>query len=276
MNDRTPKQAPWLIGRFERHRDRYPMPRTGHPQRKGARCALFSILSSLFLASSCSIYTVVMPNALQPPGTYSAGKGEIGARTFLLLPEGGDFKIGLSDRVQLSGIATAYGSRSQVYGGGLLLNAGDTRNTRSSTYLAVFALGGGVNVGSRVNTGSFGIGGTTNNYFIFGPTSFVYEGWYPGFKLGEHFGINIPVRIFELFGNYQYTTISSGTTNTTTTTVPLWIATYAFVPELDLDFEWTHIGLDLGISLPLQFHESKSPVLLLVEPDVSGGLYYKW
>ena len=242
------------------------------PPVKHLLCTLFMVIS----VASCSIYSVTMPNALQSPGTYSAGKGEVGARSYLWLPEGGDVKIGLSDHIQLSGIITSQGPNVQVYEGGLLFNARNSNNKGSGTYLTVFAFGSGVDRGTGVNSGSYSLKDYKSSSFISGNAFYLYEGWYPGFKFGEHFGITIPMRVYELSGDYQYTTTSSGSTATTTTTAPLNITTCAFVPELDLDVEWTHIGLNVGWSIPLQFYESNSPVLLWMLPDLSAGLYYKW
>ncbi len=257
------------------------MPDVRHAQNGRAGHGLFCSVLVLLLASSCSVYNVTMPNALQSPGTYPAGKGEIGVRSALALPVGGDFKLGLSDHLQIAGIASVQEPHEQVYEGSIVVNAGDADSKSPRIYLATFALGGGVFRGSGVKTGSF----TTNNYSgnsihddysISGGTTFLYEGWYPGFQVSEHVGISLPVRMYELFGNYDYSTTATSKSGVTTTTVPLWIKTFAFVPELDCDFGWTHVGLDLGISLPLQFYETSSPVLLLMMPDLSMGLYYKW
>lgn len=236
-------------------------------------CCIF-----LFLLTSCSVYELKLPNTLQPPGTYSAGKGAIGARTSILLPEGADFKIGLTDHIQLSGIASADGMPDQSFEGGLLINLRDSPE-KLGTYLTVFAVGGGANIAYRVHTGSTTIfSDTTTQDNISGPTYHFYEGWYPGFQFTRHVGLNLPLRIFEFFGNYQYYETTSGTTSTTTTTTPLSISGAAFVPEIDLCFDWTHINMDIALSTPVWFYNESSPapVFLYVPINVSCGVYYTW
>ncbi len=231
---------------------------------------------ALFLMTSCSVYSVGLPNTLQPPGTYSAGKGAAGLRTSVLFPEGADFKVGLTDNVQLSGIASAQQDEVQDYEAGLLFNISGEHTSRGNN-LTVISVGGGVNIGHDVPTGTTHYGSTyTETDSISGPTYYIYEGWYPGFQFTDHFGMTVPLKIYELFGYYQYYQDITGYKPATMTS-QLQIQGAAFVPEVDFCFDWTHINATLGLSVPLQFYESSTnPVIVYLLPNISAGVYYKW
>lgn len=241
---------------------------------KMKQCIWMGIIAGLM--TSCSVYSLGLPNALQPPGTYSAGKGAAGVRPSVLFPEGADFKIGLTDNVQLSGLACAQQSQVRDFEGGLLFNISGEHKPEGNN-VTVIAFGGGANIGHHINTGTTTIGRDyTETDSISGPTYYIYEGWYPGFQINRLFGITLPLRIYELFGYYQYYQDITGS-NPANVTSPLQIQGAAFVPEVDFCFDWVHINATLGFSVPLQFYESSTnPVIVYLLPNISAGVYYKW
>ena len=65
-------------------------------------CATLLIGGFVILATSCQ--PLFFPNTLAPAKPYSVGKGEVGIRSFNFAPLGADFKVGITNNIQVSGI----------------------------------------------------------------------------------------------------------------------------------------------------------------------------
>ncbi len=219
------------------------------------------VLILLPFISSC--HPILLPNTLAPANTYKAGKGEIGIRSIYYIPQGADFKLGITDNIQLSGVAYP-----DIYEGSLQIN---TSNTGVNKYLHIFSIGGGVYLGNTSSNCSTNNSGETCLQVSGGQTNYIYEGYYPGFRLSSRISVSLPLRLYEFIGRYNYIGIG--------TTMPATLEKYrgaAFIPEMDWSFDWEYVGLRIGISMPIQFWESANPEPLWILPMASAGLYYKW
>ena len=202
---------------------------------------------------------IFFPNALNPSKTYSAGKGEVGGRLSETL--GGDFKIGITDEIQVSGIAYPINDISSftMYEAGIQIN---TAPHEKDKYLHIFGIGAGTYVHTKTNVSG-------NNQ-----TNFVYEGYYPGFTLMNHISINFPLRLYEFEGRYNC--FGDGCPHTIGAEPLQRYQGAAFVSEMDWCFDWTQLGLRLALSVPVQFWESANPQPVIILPSAAYALYYKW
>ncbi len=212
------------------------------------KLVLFVLLLLPFISSCTSI--TILPNTLAPVDTYKTGKGEIGIRSIYYVPYGADFKVGITDNIQLSGIVYP-----GIYEGSLQIN---TSNAGTDKYLHIFSIGGGVYLRPFFSLI------TSKNQ-----TNYIYEGYYPGFKITDHISVSLPLRLYEFIGHYNYFPLN----------LPPMVGKYqgaAFIPEMDWSFDWTHFSSRVGISMPIQFWESANPEKVWALPMISAGLYYKW
>ncbi len=204
------------------------------------------IASFVVIISSCRM--MILPNTLAPTKPYSAGKGEVGIRTVAYVPIGIDFKIGVIDNIQVGGIAWG----GVIYEGNMQIN---TDPSERDKYWHVFGAGVGVYTAGDLQT------------------NYIYQGYYPGFSLSNHSSINFPLRLYEFVGRYK----CGRDTCPGRGAEPMERFQGAvFVAEMDWCHDWTHIGFRLGVSQPIQLWESSSPETIIILPDFSVGLYYKW
>lgn len=222
---------------------------------------LFIACFFVVMTSCATPSPIAFPTAMNPSNTYRAGKGEVGGR--LSYSSGGDVKIGITDNIQVLGIACPvdiFSTNMTMYEAGIQINAAPHEMNK---YLHIFGIGAGTFVESRTYPGD-------NNQ-----TNYVYEGYYPGYKLMNHISLNFPLRLYEFEGRYNcyYPEACPRTTGAK----PMERYQGAtFVSEVDWCFDWTHLALRLGLSSPLQFWESANPHPVIVLPSFAYALYYKW
>lgn len=219
---------------------------------------IFIIGYFIIIMTSCQ--TMFFPNTLAPAKTYSTGKGEVGIRTFYIVPSGADFKVGVTDEIQVSGIFYPINilSGAGVYEASLQMNMDPSEHDK---YLHIFGVGGGAYVTTKATTGS-------NNQ-----ANYVYEGYYPGFVLTDHISVSLPLRMYEFMGRYNC--LEDQCPRPGAKPLERYQGA-AFVPEMDWCFEWRYVALRFGLSMPIQFWESYNPETVIILPDLSAGLYGKW
>ena len=239
-------------------------------------CATLLIGGFVILATSCQ--PLFFPNTLAPAKPYSVGKGEVGIRSFNFAPLGADFKVGITNNIQVSGIASPFHSNKETdiyynYEGSVQINPHPSEKERDFN---IFSIGGGVFMSPAIipkHYDQYGHGNTQTDY--------IYEGYYPGHKMSDHVSISFPLRLYEFLGHYQYIKMVSfiGPSHTITSTTTSSLVRFqgaAFVPEMDLCFDWSHVALRFGINTPIQFWENYNPITVVAAPTFSGGLYGKW
>ena len=208
----------------------------------------YALLIGWFVSLTTSCQPMILPNTLAPAKPYSAGNGEVGMRTIAYVPIGIDFKLGVTNNIQIGGIALG----GIIYEGNVQINAEPSEQDK---YWYVFGAGGGVYTAGDLQT------------------NYIYQGYYPGFSLSNHSYISFPLRLYEFVGRYNCGRDSCPGRGAE----PMERFQGAvFVPEMDWSHDWTHIGFRLGVSQPIQFWESSSPETIIILPDFSVGLYYKW
>jgi len=239
------------------------------------------LLIGWFVIIIASCQPLFFPNTLAPAKPYSEGKGEAGIRSFNSAPLGADFKVGITNNVQISGIASPFHSNKETniyynYEGSIQINPNPSEKDRNFN---IFSIGGGVFMSPAIipkqskQCCQSGHGNTQTDY--------IYEGYYPGHKMSDHVSISFPLRLYEFLGHYQYISMVSfiGPSNTITSTTTSSLTRFqgaAFVPEIDLCFDWSHVALRFGINAPIQFWENYNPIPVIAFPTFSGGLYGKW
>lgn len=200
-----------------------------------------------------------LPNTLAPAKPYNAGKGEIGIRTMYVVPTGLDFKVGVTDAVQIAGIAMFpinSESGGGLYEGSMQINTSPAEHDK---YLHIFGIGGGVNMVTYIK------GSSQANY--------IYQGYYPGFALTDRVSISFPLRMYEYIGRYSCSQDQCPGNGAR----PLErYESAAFIPEMAWSADWTYVALRLGLSIPIQFWESANPATVVILPMFSAGLYGKW
>ncbi|MGC8578961.1 MAG: hypothetical protein ACP5T7_00370 [bacterium] len=212
---------------------------------------MFLIWCIIAIIASCQ--PVFFPNTLAPAKTYSTGKGEVGIRTLYIVPYGADFKIGLTKKIQVSGIVYPLNvvSGKGIYEGSIQYNAEPSEKDK---YLHIFSVGGGIYC-SQMN--------------------YIYEGYYPGFSLNSHISVSLPLRLYEFMGYYNCSKYVCSPTGSGAQPLEKYQGA-GFVPEMDWGFDWVYVALRIGLSIPIQFWESANPEPVVILPVLSIGLYGKW
>ena len=216
------------------------------------------------IITSCSYQPIFLPTTLAPAKTYSAGKGEAGIRSFFLIPDGADFKVGITNNIQLSGITYPINgvNGAGVYEGSLQCNIDPSEH---DTYLHIFGIGGGI----YYSTKAVSFSNSQMNY--------IYEGYYPGLVLANHVSINFPLRLYEYMGRYNctYDVCPSSIPGQGAQTLEHYWGV-GFVPEMDIGFDWTYVAFRLGLSVPVEMTEGNNPERVILFPNLSTGFYGKW
>lgn len=242
---------------------------------------LFILFILCFVIVLASCQSIFFPNTLAPAKTYNAGNGEAGIRSFNFAPPGGDFKIGITNNIQISGIISPFHFENETdilsnYEGSIQINPNPSEKNMN---FHIISIGGGVFMGPanywKESVGNYEGHGNSQ-------TDYVYIGYYPGRKISSHVSVSFPLRIYEFIGHYQYisTTIfyripSHTTTSTTTSSLARFQGT-AFVPEVDWSFDWKYVGFRFGINTPITCCENYNPITVVAAPAFSAGLYGKW
>ena len=97
----------------------------------------YALLIGGFVIITTSCRPMILPNTLAPAKPYSAGNGEVGIRTIAYVPIGIDFKLGVTDNIQIGGIAWG----GVIYEGNMQINADPSEQ---DNYWYIFGVGGGV------------------------------------------------------------------------------------------------------------------------------------
>ncbi len=218
---------------------------------------------SLTITACANMLMLNVPNTLTSSNTYQAGKGEVGVRVLYYIPYAADFKLGITDHVQLSGMATSNNS----YDAGIQINL---QNNKKIFNPAMFGIGGGVyGMGfSQEDTSLFD--SSIVDAFKYGPAYYIYSGWYPGIRFNEHISLSIPLRFIVLTGTYEYYEVYNNSTTPGSYTVE------AAIFEEDWSFDWRYIGMRVGINLPQIIRQNKSDVVIIFIPGIESGIYFKW
>jgi len=220
------------------------------------------LLIGWFVIIIASCHPIFLPTTLAPAKPYSSGKGEVGIRTLYIIPDGADFKVGITKKIQISGIVYPI----NTIGGAGIYEAGVQINTDPSEhdkYLHIFGTGGGIYYTTLATSGS-------NSQ-----TNYIYQGYYPGFSLTNHISVSLPLRLYEFMGRYNCSLDVCPSFNEGSRPLERYQGA-AFIPEMDWSFDWTYIALRVGLSMPIQLWESSNPEPVIIIPNLSAGLYGKW
>ncbi len=223
------------------------------------------IVFSFTITACANMLFMNVPNTLTSPNTYHAGKGEIGIRTFYYIPYAADFKVGITDHVQLSGMATDNNS----YDASIVVNLQDNEKRFN---LTTFGIGGGLYGSGFSQEDASWFDSSIDDVYKYGPSYYIYAGWYFGIRFNEHISLSIPVRFLVLNGTYDYYVAYNNTT------APGRYMVEAVIEEADWSFDWRYFGMKVGINLPYSIHQDANAggVVVIFIPGIESGIYFKW
>lgn len=230
-----------------------------------SKITLVLVIAVLFFASCLPgmdrLPNMVMglPNALSSPGIQNRSHGEIGIRTFYILP-GLDVKIDVTNNIQILGLYYPERPILQLIEGGIKIRIGPQGNEKG---LNIFDIGGG----------SYLISSTYNDNAYY-----IYQGWEPWIRSYKHFSMIVPLRLYEFTGRSH---INPGIDRLKTER----FMGLDLIPEVDFSADWEWVALRCGFSIPIPVYLKSTSYTkrawftekaVALAPMASIGAYFRW